>query len=403
MKKIIFIGVVLAFLFCVVPVKAEEYELNTLIPVNTMATVKTEKFDYVDFSFLTQPNEAGNATINFSSIKNNMVTKAPISVNMLMFDQDKKNIGFITYCTDKDLDSSYSGFKLKGNEVSSFSINVSSKYYVSGKNYKDVSYIAVMDENKYCQIGGYTKYEGKTMNEILGIDVEEEGQESVTSYVQEVIDTAIKFFHSRYFKIVLMGIGAIIVLSILGRLLNALYQKMYTHKSGLVFVPIANIYITIKLVFGNIVAIVFGVLSVIAGVLYFLHIKFLAYIILVLWGISLLLVIVKLITKKYDLFYFEPSMDSSKYMDSSVGSDEEKRRKREEKERIKEEKRRQKEEQKRKKEEEKQHNKDDDLLSDDNFTLSQGGVKNNDAPKEVLGIDSILESLENPDGTDNHF
>ena len=32
-------------------------------------------------------------------------------------------------------------------------------------------FIAVMNENKYCQIGGYTKYKGLTMEEITKGDV----------------------------------------------------------------------------------------------------------------------------------------------------------------------------------------------------------------------------------------
>ena len=52
----------------IIPTHAKEYKVNTLIPVDQVATVHTERFDYIDFSFLSKINEKGNGTIQFSSI-----------------------------------------------------------------------------------------------------------------------------------------------------------------------------------------------------------------------------------------------------------------------------------------------------------------------------------------------
>ena len=47
--------------------------------------------------------------------------------------RNKKNIGFVTYCSDKDYSSNYSGFKLgSGKSNAPFSISVVSKYFVDG-------------------------------------------------------------------------------------------------------------------------------------------------------------------------------------------------------------------------------------------------------------------------------
>ena len=51
MKKIIWIF--LLSLFSIIPVWADEYKTLTYIPVDHIATVHTDKFDYRDFSFLT--------------------------------------------------------------------------------------------------------------------------------------------------------------------------------------------------------------------------------------------------------------------------------------------------------------------------------------------------------------
>lgn len=358
MKKIVF-AFILFFSFCLF-VEAKEYELNSLIPVDEIATVHTEKFDYVDFSFSSKINEKGNGTIQFKSIHNNMVTKIPVSINILLFDKNKINIGYLTYCSDKDFSSNYSAFKLKGGESSAFAISVSSTYFDKGKSAKDVSYIAVADENKYCQIGGYTRYVGQTLQEILG---EEEKVSKQNHFMKSVFDSIIHFFQSKGFQITLMILGGILLLLGLGFFLNSLYQRMYTHRTFLVFIPIADIYITIKLVFGNIIAVVYGVLLVISLVLSYFKILIPFYIILGIWGISLLLVVVKLVTKKYDLFYFEPVMDSSKY-----------------------------------------HTKEDDVLSATEESLLDEKSESNVSTgvrSEVSDIDDILKSLENPDGIDD--
>lgn len=167
MKKIKYCLLIILIFGISLRVNAEDYKLNTLIPVNTKATVETDKFDYKNFMYDTNIDIKGNASIKFDTIQNNTLSKIAVSINVLLFDENKKNIGYLTYCTDKDVSSNYAGFKLRANQASSFTISVTKRYFVEGKTPSDVKFIAVRDENKYCQIGGYSNYKGLTLEEII--------------------------------------------------------------------------------------------------------------------------------------------------------------------------------------------------------------------------------------------
>ena len=175
-KKICYLlFVVILFFTIVVDVRAEDYKVNTLIPVNTVASVETDKFDYKNFVYDSNIDEKGNATLKFEGIQNNTLSKTAISIDVLLFDEQKKNIGYLTYCTDKDVSSDNAGFKIRANQIVPFSINVTTRYFVEGKAPKDVRYIAVRDENKYCQIGGYSNYKDLTIEEIVSGVTPEQG------------------------------------------------------------------------------------------------------------------------------------------------------------------------------------------------------------------------------------
>ena len=80
MKKIIFLLVLL-----MLPVMVYAEDVLKLVPVDTKASFKTENFDYNNFVYSSSVDEKGNGLITFESIKNNGVTKKPISVNILLF------------------------------------------------------------------------------------------------------------------------------------------------------------------------------------------------------------------------------------------------------------------------------------------------------------------------------
>ena len=207
MKKFMFL---LVLLLLPIMVYAEDYEVKTLIPIGTKASVKTENFDYNNFIYNTSVDDKGNGLISFESIKNNSVTKKPISINILLFGDDQKNIGYLTYCTDRDLDSNYSGYKLSGNSSAAFSIKVVSKYFVEGKSSKDVKYISIYDDNKYCQIGGYDKYKDLTIDEIVNGVTTKKDVNGITKFITEMQEKGLM----PVFILVLVG-GAVLVIFIM--------------------------------------------------------------------------------------------------------------------------------------------------------------------------------------------
>ena len=70
MKKKLLLFIIVLFLFQFKNVYAEKYEQYSLIPIDTVATVHTESFEYNEFVFHSGIDDKGNGTITFNSIKN---------------------------------------------------------------------------------------------------------------------------------------------------------------------------------------------------------------------------------------------------------------------------------------------------------------------------------------------
>lgn len=306
MKKFIYYLFIIVVLFTPIFVFGEEYKTSQLIPVDTNATVSTEKFTYQDFSYRSSLDGSGNTIISFNSIINNTISKTPVSVNILLFDNDQKNIGIVTYCSNKDYGSNYEGFKLNGNQAAPFSIKISNnKYFVKGKGPGDVKYISILDENKYCKIGGYNNYEGLTVDEITnGISTDSKSELKLSKYLEE-------FKESGVMGIILPIAIALIIFIVYGTIINSLYKKIYSKSSFLAYIPIGNIFVTFQVSFGKIVAFIGTLLFVASIGLFFMGIKFILYIISVLVLIAFLIVLIKLFTKKYDLLLLEPSIQTN--------------------------------------------------------------------------------------------
>lgn len=306
MRKIVYVILLILLLSININVFAEEYQ-PVLLSVNTPELVSTDKFNYA-FVYDTNPDLNGNTYINFSSIHNNKLSKTAVSIDLLLFDEQKKNIGMVTYCSDKDISSDYAGFKLEGDQESSFVIKVVKKYLVAGHNPVDVKYVAVLDENKYCQIGGYDKYYGLTLDQIVQGGYN--GKEGNGIFKNK--------------ELVMLIIFAIIGLTVYisyGNILNYLYKRMYGKSTFLVYVPLANIFISVKMAFGGIVSKIFIALYIVSALLAFLNIKFLFGVFNFIAVLAFIVVIIKIATKKYDLLYFEPSMQHNVHQDTDNNSD----------------------------------------------------------------------------------
>jgi len=307
MKKIIsylLIGIfTFSFWNCV---SATTYQTNTLIPVDSLATVETESFTYQNFIYYSSVNASKKSTLNFESIKNKSEQKLPVSINLLLFDENKKNIGYLTYCTDKDYDTNWAKYELAKGASVPFSISVSKKYFAREADIYRVKYVAVQDENPYCKVGGYSKYDGLTIEQITsgGVSTEKKPKWSINE-----ISTI--FENTGLVTMIIAGIAAFVVCLVLGSVLNSLYKRMYAKATALAYLPVTNCYVSVKLAFGNIVALVYIVFLLISLGLCFAGFSILAIIAGIVGLVAFVIDIVKMITKKYDLFYFEPSINNN--------------------------------------------------------------------------------------------
>ena len=298
-RKIGLIAILVGLFIFSISVQALEYGVGKLIPVNELATVHTEKFDYMDFSYNSTVNEQGNGVLSFQKIRNNGISKTAVSMNILLFDKNKKNIGLISYCSDKD-SGEKSGFKISGGGEVDYSLLINSNYIVDGKSPEDVSFIAVYDDNSFCSVNDKDKYVSQSIEEIMG-------EETVKSDKENFFTKLLK--NENLVITIVIVISVIVFLALFGLILNVLYPKMYADASYLVFIPLANFFICVRMAFGLIVAFIYLGLLLVAGVLYFFHIPIVLYIMGGFTLLAFIIDIIKIFTKNYNLFYLEPHMD----------------------------------------------------------------------------------------------
>lgn len=164
MKKIIIILILSIMTFLTTNVKAANYQIRELIPVNTETTIVTNNFSYKSFYYSNQGNDK-NAII-FKSIKNLSDKEKPISISVGLFDKDRKNIGTVNYCSSKTDKSEATKATLAGKTEASYSIEVSRKYLGKNKSLNDIKYISVLSDNINCRTSGSKDYLNQTIEEI---------------------------------------------------------------------------------------------------------------------------------------------------------------------------------------------------------------------------------------------
>lgn len=294
--KLLFVTFIFYF-FVIIGVNA--LESDTKLHVSSEASsATTDTFTYNNVGYVYDQN-SDTSLFNFGSITNNTDKSQYVSVNILLFDKDKKNIGFVTYCSEKDLDGDYSQFKIKSKESVPFVIKVSNKYFVSEKSSKDVAYYTVLDENIYCHIGGYDKYKGLTLEEITKGKV----ADAKKTPQQEFINISGKINYILIFTYIMIIIVSYVVTGII---LNELNKRMNATSTPIAYLPIGNNYIAVKLAFGNIIGKIYLLLLFISIILFIVGFNIIYYILTIISSIAFIIDIVKLITKKYDMLVFEP-------------------------------------------------------------------------------------------------
>ena len=152
MKKKILLGLLLLVLGFIHPVKAANYDFRELIPTGKETTIRGNNFLYKGLSYQ-------NGMVKFETIKNNSKEKRALSVSIGLFDEKKKNIGTINYCSEE------LALNTK-EEKTNFIIDVKGSIIEEGKNYKDVKYISLLGENINCRLDGSKDYIGQTVEQI---------------------------------------------------------------------------------------------------------------------------------------------------------------------------------------------------------------------------------------------
>lgn len=325
MKRFLKVLLFIFVFFYVANVNAQSYDVGTLIPVNNSATVETDTFTYNDINFNNYDN-SGYRLISFQSItrKSSGNSPIPISINVLLFDSEEKNIGYVTYCSEKDYDGDYSGYTIKSSQSSPFTIKLVKKYFVnkddtlkSQYTFNDIAYYSVLDDNHFCKVGGYDKYKGLTLEQINSGELSNAKTKTVFNF-SDIIPS----ISGGVLVIVISLLIVFIALFIFGSILNALYKRMYAEKTALAYIPITNSYVCVKLAFGKIISLIYIILFFISIPLSFAGVGMIFSSLLgVFCSIAFIVVIIKLITKKYDLFYFEPSVKSNVNQVSNYNSD----------------------------------------------------------------------------------
>ncbi len=315
MKKFLLL-VILMLSFSVV--HAEEVNIGVLYPVNSSYNVVTDNFNYDNFYYNTTLDTTSRQTITIGSVRNNYNKSLPVSIRVGLFDKDKKNIGVVNYCSTHDTESDYSYKKLMPNETTGFYIKVSEKKHISkNKKLADVAYVAVLDDNKICSTDGM-------QNKYTNLTIEQINKGEVSVKIE-------KFFDLDFIKklqnisistatiTLLVGLGVLLLVYIIvGKILNALHNKMYNKKTALAYIPIANLYITVKLAFGPAIGKIYLIVYLISIPLGIIS-SMIPSTVSLISTVAFLLDIVKLITKKYSLLYID-NLNFSKKIDEQVNN-----------------------------------------------------------------------------------
>lgn len=168
MKKIRIVFLLL-ILFSIKEVRAANYQIKELIPVDTPTTIVTDNFSYKNFYYNDNKMEAEslkNNFIIFENIKNLTDKELPVSISIGLFDEDKINIGTINYCSTNDKYSVVNNTILQSEEEKNYVIEVNKKNLADKKTVNDIKYIAVLSDNINCRSSGSLEFVGKKVEDI---------------------------------------------------------------------------------------------------------------------------------------------------------------------------------------------------------------------------------------------
>jgi len=311
MKKIYILITLLLCLFSFSNVYAEEEVENTektkinrhtmeLIPIDEVATVETNIFMYNNFKYIVEiPNET-YAMLEFDSVTNKTKSEKPLSVSVLLFNEEKKNIGYVAYCSTKDLTGDYAQLKVNPKASSSLTIKVDRHYFTKNYTRSDVKYIAIKDDNDICFVGDEDKYGDLTISQInKGKLSPDYNEDSIYSYLDFIVNMGIYMF--LFILMIIMSIYTYIAI-----IMNKLNKAMFDKKTKLAFIPFVRTIISMNLSFGRIIAVIHLLAFILSIVMLVQGNGILFYIVIFMSFVSFIVVLIKYYKNDYNLLFFDP-------------------------------------------------------------------------------------------------
>lgn len=310
--KLLFLGFIV-ILLSIINVNASDPALVGVSSSFNTIRGTTNTFEHYNYE-MTQVYRQGGELYFYSNVKNNTKKVQPICLEVLLFDKDEKNIGIFNYNSLKDYETEYASKKLQAGEKLKFNYKIIDKYLADKDNNKlsDIAYFAILDDNEYCKVGGYDKYSGQKLKEII------DSRGKVTSGTK--FDILIGYI-DKYIPInglnVGIGVGLVIIVVIIiviiviwivyGNFLNKLHNAMYRRTTALAYVPIINSFLCVKMAFGSIVGFAYLGVNILGSLISLLGFYFVNIIASLVFIAAFIIDIIKLITGKYDLCYLDNS------------------------------------------------------------------------------------------------
>ena len=302
-----YIIIILLFIFACINVQARENaEKMTLMSVDTPFDIDTSVFEYKSIKYNPNFENQKYGVIDIDSIYNKTDKKKPISFNIMLFDNKMDCIGYVSYCSTKEIDTDYSQSYIKSKEKTAVIIPVDSKYLLKGYKKTDVAYMVFVDDNSACKINDKDKYAGLTLYSIeTGKISKKYNKNSLENKTNEIINIGLPKFLE-----ILLIIG--FIYTVLSFIISDLYNKMFNKDTVLAWIPVLNTIPSMRTAFGSIVAIIYFVfllLSLFTAIaLNSTSLLIIAVLILV---VSILINLIKLFTGQYGLLYFDPTTSYS--------------------------------------------------------------------------------------------
>ena len=298
-KGIVFFTLLLA-LFSLNVYAGDKYDTMNLISVKNKADISTKTFDYRNIKYLDKVEDKKYGMFEIDSILNKTKTDMPYSISILLFNRKQKNIGYISYCSTKDLSGDYAQLKLDAGAKTAFTIPVDNRYLGKGYKRSDIAYYAVSDDNKDCKIGEVEKY--------LGLSLYDINQGEVSSKYNS------NSFMNRIYEIVNKGLpnflfDLLVIVSIytsISMLTAYLHRMMYNKFSLLSWIPILHSIASMRVSFGRFVAFFYFVLLLAGGIAQIFDFSMILIVCLLLMFASILVNIMKCATGYYKLLYLDP-------------------------------------------------------------------------------------------------